>query len=91
MLYEVITADTNLYAAKKRGRNHRITSYNVCYTKLLRSSIALKRLTIAPPFARTPAPIDIVTVKTAGIATGIAEIVSTVITSYSIHYTKLYD
>ena len=41
------------------------------------SSMAAKRLTIASFFAKTLAPTAIVTVKTAGIATGIAEIVKT--------------
>ena len=47
----------------------RITSYNVCYTKLLRASAigTLARKISSTPRARS------------------------VITSYSIHYTKLYD
>ena len=44
----------------------RITSYNVCYTKLLRTAL---HLLLSPVGAAIPC----------------------VITSYSIHYTKLYD
>ncbi len=41
------------------------------------SSMASRRLTMACFFARAVAPIAMVTVSTAGIATGIAEMVST--------------
>ena len=75
MLYEVITCT----ARRSRTRTgwcsrSRITSYNVCYTKLLR-------------------------VQGAGVARAVAhenhvardDARALVITSYSIHYTKLYD
>ena len=53
-----------------RHQANRITSYNVCYTKLLRLTQEVKILNLS----------DIS-----------QEIADFVITSYSIHYTKLYD
>ena len=55
----------------------RITSYNVCYTKLLRGTASC----INAPRCRTR--------RTASAKARVSA--QTVITSYSIHYTKLYD
>ena len=71
---------------------HRITSYNVCYTKLLRAvgeaelvgaPRPQQRHAVAPGEAAVP-------VVGAGI-TPVGEADGVVITSYSIHYTKLYE
>ena len=92
----------------------RITSYNVCYTKLLRMSPGTtvrppRSMTRAPaPTEDTPSPIDANTPLLAyGTKEQIEKVVkeycqklapgggyvlgSSVITSYSIHYTKLYE
>ena len=59
---------------QKMTQDHRITSYNVCYTKLLRP-------------LPTAGPLRLVlTQKGSGV-----DFFLFVITSYSIHYTKLYD
>ena len=58
------------------GVDTRITSYNVCYTKLLRSALAART-----GFRQNR--LDFIQ--------HLANINATVITSYSIHYTKLYD
>ena len=59
----------------------RITSYNVCYTKLLRATAIAKA--------------DLIVTELAVFSIGenglILEEIDSVITSYSIHYTKLYD
>ena len=57
----------------------RITSYNVCYTKLLRSLVAILDAD-KEGFLRSESAIMQVAGRTAR-----------VITSYSIHYTKLYE
>ena len=75
----------------------RITSYNVCYTKLLRNSTTLKILKSA-----RKTPINITTLaKDLNLSEPYVSeqvraledlgLVSIVITSYSIHYTKLYE
>ena len=69
----------------KHGRfKSRITSYNVCYTKLLRCQAA--------PLAKTPA-IDSPQLPHFPFVRfcDMMENPILVITSYSIHYTKLYD
>ena len=60
---------------------NRITSYNVCYTKLLRD---IGHPELAP---------DLGKIRSAGrhLLALINDILDLVITSYSIHYTKLYD
>ena len=66
----------------KKVRITRITSYNVCYTKLLRSFVYMSDayLFAAPRETRNALSSSYMTVDT-----------RPVITSYSIHYTKLYD
>ena len=61
----------------------RITSYNVCYTKLLRTCTRVEESEGSwyYTFEYEPLQADYVTVEKG----------SVVITSYSIHYTKLYD
>ena len=62
---------------KSAADMYRITSYNVCYTKLLRYLIAISTgFVLAGPVG------EFAVVGRAG---------GNVITSYSIHYTKLYD
>ena len=84
----------------------RITSYNVCYTKLLRlvaeqlswvSGESAKNwphthwVYTAKPRYRTPdQPCEIDAISPAGARIAFAQ-PQCVITSYSIHYTKLYD
>ena len=68
----------------------RITSYNVCYTKLLRYMHAIERCLAAGRQAIMLVPEISLTPQTVGLfqerfSDGI------VITSYSIHYTKLYE
>ena len=60
--------------------NVRITSYNVCYTKLLRVELGLGQ--------KTP---QLLAQKRLHAQVGLGHEVDTVITSYSIHYTKLYE
>ena len=71
---------------------NRITSYNVCYTKLLRNSLVCRPCKI--PFILTP-PSWIVIRLWCPLSPFYPAYVSAevlgVITSYSIHYTKLYD
>ena len=67
----------------KQSQKYRITSYNVCYTKLLREGTYYFLLTI-----RGAQDIS-VPAYSANISGFI--ILRSVITSYSIHYTKLYD
>ena len=82
LLYKIMSeldTDANTVLAVP-DRLHRITSYNVCYTKLLRSSITFFFLLIL----HLPL-INSILMET---SESFDEIV---ITSYSIHYTKLYD
>ena len=101
MLYEVIThlptclvvQETVVIAVHLKGQvigmqeQPRITSYNVCYTKLLRTYASLRQQI---SFYKNPNTItDLL---------NLVEVVGRkkdsnplVITSYSIHYTKLYD
>ena len=53
----------------------RITSYNVCYTKLLRTFLVC----------------TFINNKSLSVTNGLCSKLTAVITSYSIHYTKLYD
>ena len=83
----------------------RITSYNVCYTKLLRINLGATAIgttvTAAPgyPELATKHLSDITGIEfilagdliEATSDTGAYVLLSGVITSYSIHYTKLYD
>ena len=77
---------------KKFSTLCRITSYNVCYTKLLRLYVTLIAYF---PFAVIP-KVDAIwefvgsTTKTTPFQSGVKS-VDFVITSYSIHYTKLYE
>ena len=77
----------------------RITSYNVCYTKLLREYRKLLE-TYFGPGMRFEAESDLEGMRIPHFynafyvykyATGISASLALVITSYSIHYTKLYD
>ena len=115
MLYEVITArycprpGRRVRPAERspppcvaRQRDSRITSYNVCYTKLLRDEVLVElflpgreftvgilgeaALPVGEIVPRTP-PVCVVSASPS-VSRGSA---SGVITSYSIHYTKLYD
>ena len=98
----------NAYEAREFGRAlrlimHRITSYNVCYTKLLRGDLGLDPVRRAPGdregdararrlrrdlrrsrFEPAPGPAP-------EIASLHENLGGVVITSYSIHYTKLYE
>ena len=93
-------------------RRHRITSYNVCYTKLLRKT---PREDVATPIWRakitaaeflygvTWATVAFISPETQGeaahtfifasllVVISMRMLFASVITSYSIHYTKLYD
>ena len=60
------------------GEADRITSYNVCYTKLLRSCISESESSSSA-------------IRSSRLAESSDSSLSAVITSYSIHYTKLYD
>ena len=95
MLYEVIT-ELSDFEVKDKGaslfpyiledgsfRIHRITSYNVCYTKLLRQGNRARSCRLGRDSHR--AGIDAKHSVLGACQPG------TVITSYSIHYTKLYD
>ena len=71
---------------------HRITSYNVCYTKLLRGRHARRRRDLGKGEGLGQMRLDeldalILTFLPDDLGTGVA----LVITSYSIHYTKLYE
>ena len=80
------------------GREVRITSYNVCYTKLLRgySPKVQQVIDLLPVLSRTDSSV-LITGETGTGKDQMAEIIhqnsprNRVITSYSIHYTKLYD
>ena len=62
------------------AETRRITSYNVCYTKLLRDGLIVDE-------ARMRRNLDM----THGLIVAEAVMMGLVITSYSIHYTKLYE
>ena len=73
-------------------KGNRITSYNVCYTKLLR----IWRAAVAAPFewpetTNTSGFSAFTLVRVAEMSLKSRGILSSVITSYSIHYTKLYE
>ena len=71
--------------AKDVPREDRITSYNVCYTKLLRDyRFRMPASSGNPSRSRSYDP-GLLSVAPAGSADNL------VITSYSIHYTKLYE
>ena len=89
----------------------RITSYNVCYTKLLRIAIAVtvfstwitlgSQKTLLHRFATQTSQVLVETIHNSIIGAmesgqtadviRLLEQINSVITSYSIHYTKLYD
>ena len=66
----------------------RITSYNVCYTKLLRPA-AKKRATAFGSYKNPAVVVKDISEKNMYVTLPQSMII--VITSYSIHYTKLYD
>ena len=79
----------------------RITSYNVCYTKLLRMKDAVESWNKANPKEQIELKIDVlpyddlhnkllISLQAGTGAPDLADI-EIVITSYSIHYTKLYE
>ena len=75
----------------------RITSYNVCYTKLLRNiavppefkSPELQKSKVFPVFETIATTVEPMIPQS--VLDGITGKKEHVITSYSIHYTKLYD
>ena len=74
----------------------RITSYNVCYTKLLRIAAALGDADLIARtealIAREEAALETKLAPYRTVFAGKKAVLNTgVITSYSIHYTKLYD
>ena len=87
-------------------QSDRITSYNVCYTKLLRHAAGIALSTNLPTYVLDPYFNEVreitefsqklkrkatLAVYKAAEAKSFGIIVGLVITSYSIHYTKLYD
>ena len=78
---------------------NRITSYNVCYTKLLRSTVILSIGLVALVRQNNDWIIEIGFTETHGLIVFAISFIfliyklmdEIVITSYSIHYTKLYD
>ena len=80
-LFEHVDAEKQRQVARLR-----ITSYNVCYTKLLRRSVWLP---ISGWSSSTISPGKSAMVISQAAARAAAT--RNVITSYSIHYTKLYD
>ena len=100
MLYEVITSHQDQVVALPPGAQviARITSYNVCYTKLLRFT-GDWGFQAEPVFAAmqtrisTEAEGDAWIARLNDVPRYFAENVANmrVITSYSIHYTKLYE
>ena len=68
----------------------RITSYNVCYTKLLRITTNGPDISVYYDLANNSNPDKFVLKGKAALGAEFY-IPSHVITSYSIHYTKLYD
>ena len=71
----------------KHDNADRITSYNVCYTKLLRPILVLLLMSLLPVTAAAGTSYQDELIDQAR-ANHLAE---RVITSYSIHYTKLYE
>ena len=71
---------------RRRGRIRRITSYNVCYTKLLRSGVDF---ILADDIEQAMWNKFVFWSALAGATCTLRA--NIVITSYSIHYTKLYD
>ena len=79
----------------------RITSYNVCYTKLLRCEKAVELMHRARTEDIPFAAFSVVRINSRGYYTSLSfeipppviikDNIASVITSYSIHYTKLYD
>ena len=73
----------------------RITSYNVCYTKLLRGttgsgkSVALNAMVLSLLYKASPEQVRLIMIDPKMLELSVYE--GIVITSYSIHYTKLYD
>ena len=97
MRYPAPDVGTN---AQMMGWMIRITSYNVCYTKLLRWCAALANPSPSGPVYRLvprsahPSNSDLAPIASAPCASrasGRVTMRTTVITSYSIHYTKLYE
>ena len=86
----------HLEAVYEASEAARITSYNVCYTKLLRArrrghnDRGFVEYTRAAPTKWAPYNRTTVRSGTAPFLQSLAPVMS-VITSYSIHYTKLYD
>ena len=74
---EQYIAKGHLLRAQAVAAMFRITSYNVCYTKLLRCPVVAHKLGGAGTRAL--------------LKHGVRADLGIVITSYSIHYTKLYD
>ena len=94
MLYEVITlnGDDDLLINIKNEIN-RITSYNVCYTKLLRHVDAPLDMRMSQEGLSAKEVINTYSYEQLSkiIFEFGEEKFARVITSYSIHYTKLYD
>ena len=77
----VVVSNNDLHIdSYKPADKPRITSYNVCYTKLLRGGSRMRH--IFQKGSDTKAPVLLLLHGTGG---------NDVITSYSIHYTKLYE
>ena len=91
-----INGDVDLRLIEKLTKENvsRITSYNVCYTKLLRLGFNVENKLLLQPFSfyvncfTLP---DLFTHVRYMLYTTTPGMILTVITSYSIHYTKLYD
>ena len=86
----LMTEQMNVMAAASK-EGSRITSYNVCYTKLLRMS---KNLLVKVYAEGTTGRVDIIGNISEWNQNNAVEMRSKcedVITSYSIHYTKLYE
>ena len=89
-LYKLVFSVTNPAGEVVEARTHRITSYNVCYTKLLRPKAKADLGDIRLDELRTV----VVEICEHGLdlsPTSEVLLEESVITSYSIHYTKLYD
>ena len=82
----------NLMKSQNYVEYDRITSYNVCYTKLLRGVRQAGRLLLFTKINQVVQAID-KKIKTLSVGTNkkLMVFLLTVITSYSIHYTKLYE
>ena len=87
-----IDADPRVLGLVKKTSVTRITSYNVCYTKLLRGMTELRTWTddiFAKYFLNLP---GVASVEVGGgLVREVHVLPDHVITSYSIHYTKLYE